>query len=372
MQVPMNGLFRHAEYLLRLPDFKDFCFRGATIQAEPFNPQLLDAQRKLCAFLGSLSTSFYRFSPSYKPYWFSSKVWLSLGVDQCCPYLADKKFNFKKRIAIVHDTLSGDGYFGPNQKDAYTYGIKVNDHFLFVSKASHTLFNLWCREHYLNVGNKQGTDYGNWHNFSSDNINSPSSILRSSQGITVGSLFRRKHVEAAIQLSARYRLRKHKHLGNNGDLFDPSASINRQWPQPVNPAKDFNFAGDAAKIDAIKIQRTVSEWIRNPSDALIHRELRKSMVFYCLSEAEGFSITPLEAMLTGVPYIIISDIPVHREIYDCYESLNFVPRVMDDNEILYPAFSELKRLTEKDREDAYNRFLPETVCQPFFDYLKSL
>jgi hypothetical protein len=94
---------------------------------------------------------------------------------------------------------------------------------------------------------------------------------------------------------------------------------------------------------------------------------RSSLYYVFMSKEEGFSITPMEAILNGVPYVFLSDIPVHREIYGDL-NVNFVPLGQAGS---FPLVA-LKMVQDEDRHYLLERFQFSRLVQPFFAYLESV
>jgi glycosyltransferase involved in cell wall biosynthesis len=121
----------------------------------------------------------------------------------------------------------------------------------------------------------------------------------------VGSIFNRRHITELIEGFARLaRTRPEVHLEIVGD--------NR-----TSPHIDLQGLAQATGTgDRIQIRSYVSD-----------KELRAlyndASAFAFLSEYEGFGLTPLEALASGLP-IVLLDTPVAREV--CADAANYVPR----------------------------------------------
>ncbi|MGE3841979.1 MAG: glycosyltransferase family 4 protein [Vicinamibacterales bacterium] len=110
-----------------------------------------------------------------------------------------------------------------------------------------------------------------------------------------GSLFTRRHVVDLLTGFERVADARDARLTLVGD--------DRTWPPQ--------------QIDArIRASRHASRimWFRWVSDADLRRLYRRARVFAFLSEYEGFGLTPLEALATGVP-ALVADVPVAHEAY---------------------------------------------------------
>jgi glycosyltransferase involved in cell wall biosynthesis len=112
----------------------------------------------------------------------------------------------------------------------------------------------------------------------------------------VGSLFNRRHVPALVEAMPIV-------LAHVPDARLVIVGDNRTWPRE-DPAARAAQLGVGARV-------AVEAFV--PDDRL--RALyRQAAVFAFLSEYEGFGLTPLEALASGVP-ILVLDMPVAREIY---------------------------------------------------------
>ena len=121
----------------------------------------------------------------------------------------------------------------------------------------------------------------------------------------VGSIFNRRRLPDLIAAFARVR------------TIVPAARLviagdNRSWPRQ-------DLAGLAAAhgvADRVDIRRFVS-------DDELTSLFRRASVFAFLSEYEGFGLTPLEALASGVATVVL-DTAVAREIYG--DAVQYVPR----------------------------------------------
>ncbi len=112
----------------------------------------------------------------------------------------------------------------------------------------------------------------------------------------VGSVFNRRHVPALIR-AMPFVVARH-----------PSARLsivgeNRTWPH-----EDLEAAARAAQIaDRVAVEAFVD-------DGALRAKYSEAAAFVFLSEYEGFGLTPLEALASGVPSVVL-DTPVAREVY---------------------------------------------------------
>jgi glycosyltransferase involved in cell wall biosynthesis len=125
----------------------------------------------------------------------------------------------------------------------------------------------------------------------------------------VGSIFRRRHVDTLIEAFIHHVARR-----------VPASRLeivgeNRMYP-PGDPAR----ALDTCPPD---IARRVT--LRSYVDEATLRDLyQRASVFAFLSSYEGFGLTPLEALASGVAPVVL-DTPVAREVYG--EAARYVPTI---------------------------------------------
>jgi glycosyltransferase involved in cell wall biosynthesis len=112
----------------------------------------------------------------------------------------------------------------------------------------------------------------------------------------VGSIFNRRHVPVLIRslpaISRRFPAARLVIVGDN-----------RTWPRE-------DLAAEAA---AAGVADRVSE-LQFVTDDQLRSLYASASVFVFLSEYEGFGLTPLEALASGVPAVVL-DTPVAREVY---------------------------------------------------------
>lgn len=265
------------------------------------------------------------------------KAWISIAVDHYCPYLPELPPHVKK-VAILHDILSQKGVFGHANYLMFQAGIEQADALLCVS-------NTTKRAYY---GSSLTSDRGmrlpiipfpNCHRFDAfaeDAIGLPRTI----HAVSLHSLFKRKNIERTMELSGYY-LRSHTHVGALGDIDV------KQWAENVNTEK--------------------VHWHPYAIDPEIDQLLVQIDMFICSSLAEGFCMPPMEAMLNGVPYILLSDIPIHREIYGDF-NVNFVSPTLGD--LTFPL--RPKSITEEDRKRLFFRNTYDNMVKGLNDYLQSI
>jgi glycosyltransferase involved in cell wall biosynthesis len=318
--VPINGLFRHAYALAQH-------FTPAVATFDGKNPvkrglELIQARLKKPVQLKKSEEV--------------RGVWLSLGVDQLDPAnMPMQAF----RAAVLHDILSVHGRFGSDACDRFHQGAKLNQAFLYVSKTSNELFSRRY-PHGWRIA------YGSPHHFLRSDVCSDNNDNRHYTALSVHTLFRYKNFYEELMLASKYGFAYH-HVGEHGDE-DPRKieSLNKNcWPFSHHQAA---------------------------TDTELNALYKKVKMFVCLSSEEGFSMPPMEAIIMGVPIIVLSDIPVHREIYGDY-NVNFVR--LDDLPALAshpPALDSFKRIPAAQRFRLFQRYSFLNLIRPFEDFVEEL
>ena len=123
----------------------------------------------------------------------------------------------------------------------------------------------------------------------------------------VGSIFRRRHVDTLIDVFI-----------NHVALRVPESRLeivgdNRLYP-PDDPARGLEGCPPE-----IARRVTIRSYV---DDAALHALYQQASVFAFLSSYEGFGLTPLEALASGVPPVVL-DTPIAREVYG--EAARYVP-----------------------------------------------
>jgi glycosyltransferase involved in cell wall biosynthesis len=112
----------------------------------------------------------------------------------------------------------------------------------------------------------------------------------------VGSIFNRRHVPETIRGFARMA-RRH-----------PEAQLTVVGDNRTFPALDL------ARVVVETKQETRVHLTSYVSEEVLADLCRRARAFVFLSSYEGFGLTPLEALATGIP-IVVLDTPVAREVY---------------------------------------------------------
>jgi len=141
--------------------------------------------------------------------------------------------------------------------------------------------------------------------------------------------------------------------------------------------RDFFFKEVEQKIKSYGVSKNVL-FIEEPEDEVLYSLYRHAICSVVPSLMEGFSLTALESISSKCP-VIISDIPVHREI--CGDvAIYFNPKKAED---LKDKMEFVSKLKEEDREKliekgmtqskkfSWNKMLNETL-KVYKDVLKSI
>lgn len=113
----------------------------------------------------------------------------------------------------------------------------------------------------------------------------------------VGSVFNRRHLPELIAAFARVVSRR------------PAARLVIVGENRTHPHEDLEQLADKLGVTAaVHIASYLPE-------ADLRDLFSRASVFAFLSEYEGFGLTPLEALASGIP-IVVRDVPISREVYD--------------------------------------------------------
>jgi glycosyltransferase involved in cell wall biosynthesis len=214
-----------------------------------------------------------------------AQIWVTLGVDQCCPYL--HKLNYLIRCTILHDIMAARNFYGPNAAQRFWYGLQYTDYILPVSNTSKdSLLRIAPysvnKDKFLTYSGFVDFDF--WHELA---LTEP----RESLALIIGSPFEYKNVHESCLLGS---ISEAKTICVG--LVDPF--VKRMAPENVI-------------------------FVTPPTDKELCELYWRARKVITLSSCEGFSLPPLEALAAGVPELYLSDIPVHREIY--HEVATLIP-----------------------------------------------
>lgn len=118
----------------------------------------------------------------------------------------------------------------------------------------------------------------------------------------------------------------------------------------ANPSKNFVCTGKQDKISVLgEIPKNVY-FTGYLTDEEIKYLYQSCEAFIMPSLAEGFGLPPLEAIVCGCKKIILSDIPVFREIYFCGVNYINISKLYNLDEL------ELKEITSEEREELMSKY----------------
>ena len=219
-------------------------------------------------------------------------VWLATGVDFCPPDIWDK--SKVKKAAILHDAFSANGYYGEESVKRFIFGAENTEILFPISKTALAQYSDACRNLALKVPLQSIYPYSAPHSYSESVYCSeePRDLFS-----YVGSIYKRKNVLEAVEFASCH----HSALSVAGRYGDEDLD---------SLAKEM-FSYRMMYYGVL-------------SDKCLTRLYHRTKVFVNLSKDEGFSMTPMEAIIHGVPYIVLSDIPAHRENYDGYGGVYFI------------------------------------------------
>lgn len=323
--IPMEGVFRHADRWARICTP---CYFLLPHEA-PIEPA---ARMLLENYLGKNITCYTSEEMMLRD---GLKVWLSPALDFVSPVIMRNKAPFI-RVAILHDILAHQGHFGLGKPAQFEAGAAFNDVLAYVSVTTLHDFNAVARDHASRIA---FIPYGCFHH-----LNEYPDVTGWRQGdmaLSVHSLYRRKNFHIANAIVRQLMNYDHVHVGRN-------------------------FEMDESELVSFSLKHGV-RFLGPISDSALEDAYRYAGAFICMSHSEGFSMPPMEAMLYGVREIILSDIPIHREVYGRY-SVTFLPPVMPR-----PEDAKFLRyvIPEEQRKDIFSRYSFENVARHLYDYLEA-
>lgn len=321
----MEGIFRHGEFLGKLGTPAIYL---APNEAPPPSSAVQALERYLGKQIHIYSGSIDALVKD------GCACWLSLAVDFPSPVIMQKTPFVK--LAILHDTMAGEGVFGGPKRALFDMGSRYNDIFAYVSV---TALSSFTSERFRGDRNPkaQFIKYGNFHAF--DTLPEPAETHPRSSLLSVCSLFKRKNVEQCQALAENLGV-PFFHIGGNREY-------DAEWLAEQNKRPKVCYAGFMP-------------------DQFVNSAYGVARYFACLSDDEGFSIPPLEAIMQGVPQIALSPITAHKELYGDY-NVNFV-RPQDAKKTYSLPFY----VRQRDREELFRRFHVGNVSQALISFLASL
>lgn len=271
--VPITGIYRHAHALAK--EYIPVC----VVNEKEDTPLFRESVQRLKIFIVKEIKVFKSVSGILSEY---PNIWLSIALDGCAPVLPELE-NKVYRVAILHDLMSLAGVFGKANVETFHFGARHNDMLLPVSAASWKAYHALALP-YNHINEK--CDYGCFHTFASLPVRRCPLV---SNSISVGTVYPYKRFlyAALVAESCKYT---HRHYGafcesENNDLWQRQTS--------------------KGALTYMGFQR----------DSVIRAAMADSFVLFMLSSEEGFSMTPLEGILLGVPCVVLSKIPAHKEVY---------------------------------------------------------
>ena len=312
--IPITGIFRTAQILNRH-------FRPAYVwDGEDLSKKFGDYEvLRLGAYLGQ-AIHVLRPHTMQK----EARGFISLGVEQTPPRLSEK---VKYRIAILHDCMAARSVFGSLSRTRFSAGIGQNNVLLYVSESTRLDYDRLLKQDRSLIALRQQKllPFPQCHHLTELPLEDDQ--LKTVSSLSVHSLFPYKNMERLAEVIKAFPAR-HTHIGQNH--------------LTCLQTEEWNRLRKKHKIT----------WNQNCSDADLVKAYRDTPYFFCLSRSEGFSLPPMEAILNGASFVVLSAIPAHLEVYGQY-SVNFVsPEVGDyipDN---------LKAITDNDRFRLFQQRTP--------------
>lgn len=310
-----------------------------TTHDSPLGVDFFEAKRKLEDYLHREITVIYLDVDS-----FDRCVFLCLGVDHFPPCFNRPPIDGVIRATILHDVLAAKGKFRADAKWRYELGMRNFEMFLYVSKTSLEEFRNLALEKDIDISDRIFIPCSNSHSYNEDTFETTTKIIEKSKesrqslsSLSVHSIYPYKNIFRTIEV-ANFALYTHYHAGTYVE-------------------EDRNRWNEA-------LERKLFTWFGRVDDNMLGQLYLTAAAFICCSIEEGFSLGAMEAILLGVPTIILSDIPVHREIYGGY-NVNFISTTLGDL-----SFGKLKQVTAEDRRKVYQRHKYLSTIQPFLKYLE--
>lgn len=332
--VVVTGPFRLANAV------NEYFWPAIIVPAEENRPAFEEERIKLSAVLGK-EIEVLTIASAHRH---EMRFWLSLAVDYFCPLIPCLPPQVK-RLAILHDIMSAEGVFGPHNKTNFEDGLKNADLLLCVSETTERRYRHY--EHAKGIEPKQIIPFRNCHHFGSNYpVEDLSQMERDPlRSMSLHTLYRRKNIFRTLEVSNYSLCCPHVHYGNLPRDTDLTNAEQQEWAN-------------------LLAEKKVS-WFTFASDEEILEEMLYCSYFICASEDEGFSMPAMEAIICGVPIIMLSDIPVHREIYGDF-NVNFFSTKMG----VLDMPSKPKRITPEDRRKIFSRHSLGNMISPLLEYVQ--
>lgn len=270
--VPFEGIYRHAHALARE-------FIPVVCVSREENTK--DFQRALRVLEIFIVKEILVFSCADEVVMRGPNVWLSIALDSPAPVLKELAKRVY-RVAVLHDTLAYEGAFGSNNQKTFQFGAANNDMLLPVSESSLKEYQALPLPRHIT----DTCEYGCFHNFRQ--LPHPRTV--EARSVTLGTVYPRKRFAHTAWAAMGLKLGNHHHIGR------------------------FVQSDDDALWQKLRLSKYLIDH-GYKDDMFVQDFLAESDSFFMLSAREGFSMTPMEAILLGVPRIYLSPIPVHEEIY---------------------------------------------------------
>lgn len=275
--IPREGIYRHAEALARR-------YNPAVLLSEDEEVYLPHLE-KLEKYLGKKIAIFSSAQALIKA---DCVVWFSIAVDSPSPLLPELTGKVL-RVTVLHDTMASRGIFGANNVHTFNFGAQHNDVFLPVSDYTENEFKTWCnKELYINPHCKW---YSGFHAYSKEVLDYTYSTPLFLHMLGIGTIYPRKNTFINAMYSLYCCGSVYWHVGLMRD--------------------EARYSDLASRIASDHIS-----FFGYQPDEVVSRLLQQAAGYVNLSSDEGFSLCPLEAILMKKGVVVLSDIPVHREIYN--------------------------------------------------------
>jgi glycosyltransferase involved in cell wall biosynthesis len=277
----------------------------------------------------------------YKGDIFDHCLWMGCAVDHFCPFMV-YEYQGLIKSAILHDVMAFTKVFGEQNHKNFLYSLQYIEVFFYVSETSLKAFKALTESLGVNLELKTLIPLPNAHNLSDQalqllKVDVDESERRQFTSLSVSSVYPYKNLLRTIEV-AIHLLFNHYHVGQ---------FFKTDWEQYSKLAEEEKFSplGRTADSELSKLYSLCGAYIS-------------------MSLCEGFSLGAMEAILMRIPVIILSDIPVHREIYGEF-NVNFFSTEMGDMSFMG---TKLKKITNKDRIRLFKRNAYMNTIQPLLNF----